>query len=122
MFDTRARQRGVRAHPRVEQAQARHARVTVLTAVEQRGRGTITQAPQHHPLNAGALALQGVNGHADVFMDGVKRHTLGTAVTQATVVKTQHGETGAGQAARQQHKLPVAAHAVLRPADHHHQT
>ena len=85
--------------------------------VQQGGRGAVAQAPQHHAPHLRLLRAQRVDGGRDVGGDGLEAALLAFAVAHAAHVETQHREARGRQLARQQDELPVAAAAVLRPAD-----
>ena len=56
----------------------------------------------------------------NVVMRRLEIPRLSRAVTHASVVETKDRDPSAGECARQQNELAVAADAVLRPAHHDH--
>ena len=113
----RARQRGLRPHPRVDQAQASDARVLrAVTQVQQGRAGAVAQAPQDHLLYGWGSQQQGLHGGGDVGADVFESTRVARAVTHAAAVKPKHRMAFGGGTPGQLHKLPVAAGAVLRAA------
>ena len=116
VLDLGARQAGLGAHPGVEQAQAADARVMGFAAIEQRGRCAVAQAPQGHLPDGGYALLQRLARGGAVDTDRHEIALVTAAVAHAPVVEAQHRVASAGQCARQQDELPVAADPVLRAA------
>ena len=109
-------ERRIAAYPGVCGHDGSHARVAGCK--HQSRRGGVAQTPDHHPTQRRTGCQQGIDRHAQVGLDRLEIAPLAFAVTHAAVVEAQGRIAAPGEGSGQQDELPMAAHAILWPADH----
>src|SRR5690625_7439766 len=89
--------------------------------VAYRGRGSITQTPQHHTPVTGHSRLQSIDCAANVLIDAVKTAIVAFAVSHDAVIIVQYGIAFFLQGPGEQDKLSVTTNTVLSTPNHNYQ-
>src|SRR2546421_251892 len=83
-----------------EKHEPAHARIAV--GIEERGRGRVAKAPDHHVAQRWDARHQPIDSGADVFARTLERSRGAAAITHAAIVEAKRRDAGYGELARKE--------------------